>query len=177
MKMTEINLNIDVDVLREMYFGTENHKYFFGPNTKKQSLLLVTSIFIYPFFVWYSIGLEDDWIFVFGTIAFSLFLYEFLKVAKPIIKWKKEINDYLKSVSMIKVLKFQYSDLYIIHTQDEQISKMEWSKINQAIINDDLICLYYSNGNFLLPKKSMSNSEFETLSKTIFSNVPNVDKN
>jgi hypothetical protein len=54
--MKEINLNIDLNELRSIYYESDSQIHFFGPNTKKQSLYLVISVFVYPFFAWYSIN-------------------------------------------------------------------------------------------------------------------------
>ena len=88
--MIEINLKVDVVELRNIYFRDNRQKYFFGPSTKRQSLYLVVAIAVFPFFVMHALNSSyDRWYFVLGSIFFSLLVYDYWKVARPIIKWKK----------------------------------------------------------------------------------------
>lgn len=175
--MTEIVLNTNVENLREIYFGTGNHKYFFGPTTKKESAYLVLVLISYPFFALKTFNLKNRVTFILLTILVGIQIYSFIKAAKPIIKWKREVNDFLQKSSRIQVIKVIYTDDYFLHQQDEMISKVDWNEITHAIIQDNLIEIFNESTNFMLPKKSMSESEFELLSNTVMEKVKNVNKN
>jgi len=110
--ITEIDLKTDLNDLREIYFRDNKQKYFFGPETKRQSIYLVLAIVIFPFFAVHALTLNSDnrWYFPLGCIFFSLLVYDFWKVASPIIKWKKSVLLFLEKAEKIKVLKLKYTD-------------------------------------------------------------------
>ena len=174
--MTEFHLKIDPVILREIYFEGGEQKYFFGPKTKKQSFLLVLSIAIYPFYFWYSINLDDDWIFVWGTVLLSLFTYNFIEVAKPIIKWRKSVEAFLAKAERIRFLKVRYDAENFWHIDDELELKTAWSAMNHAVINLRYITLFSNENSFLLPRECMQEAEFEALSVVIMGNVKEVRK-
>lgn len=175
--MIEINLKVDVVELRNIYFRDNRQKYFFGPGTKRQSLYLVVAIAVFPFFVMHALNSTyDRWYFVLGSIFFSLLVYDYWKVARPIIKWKKSILNFLEKVKHTQTLTFHYNETYYIHTQDSQQLKQNWSAVEQAIIDDQCIWLL-SDKNILLPKSSMRNDEYNALSQTIMNQVQHVERN
>jgi hypothetical protein len=173
--MNEIILKCNIEDLREIFFGSGNHRYFFGPETKRQSLLMVLAIILFPFFAIYAINLEEDYIFIFGSILFVLPIYDFWRVSKPIFQWKKSVEKFLINSQKIKDLRFKYNEEYFIHIQDKTEKKMNWTEVVHATINDRLIEIHTTE-NFLLPKKAMTAVEFENLSKIIMNKVKNVIK-
>ena len=132
---TEIDLKTDINDIRDIYFRGNKQKYFFGPETKRQSIYLVLAILIFPFFAVHALNSDNDWYFTLGCIFFSLLVYDFWKVASPIIKWKKSIIMFLDKAEKIKVLKLKYNDDFFMHIQDNQELKHEWGVIELAIIN------------------------------------------
>ena len=172
---TEIDLKIDITDLRDIYFRDNKQKYFFGPETRRQSIYLVLTVIIFPFFVAHSLKSDNDLYFVGGCIFFSLLVYDYCKVAGPIIKWKKSILKFLEKAEKIQVLKLKYNDEFFIHIQDNDELKHEWGVVERAIINDRFIWLF-SNTYVLLPRSSMSQNEFEELSGTVMRKVKNVEK-
>lgn len=151
----KINLKTDTNDLREIYFQGNRHKYFFGPDTKRQSMYLVFTIVVFPFFVAYALPAKNDWYFIIGCMFFSYLIYDFWKAAMPIIRWKKSILNFLEKAEKIEVLKLAYTDDFFIHTQNNEVVKQQWKIIDRAIVNDRFIWLL-SSKNILLPKSSMS---------------------
>lgn len=173
--MTEIELKIDLEDLRSIYFRNNEHKYFFGPKTERQSIQLTVAVLIFPFFAVHALSSDDRWYFVLGCIFFSLIVYDFWSVAGPILKWKRLVLNFLKEVESVQQLKFMYNDVYFVHLQDKTELKQAWSVIDRAEITDRFIWLF-SDRNILLPKNSMSQKEFELLSETVMKLVKNVEK-
>jgi hypothetical protein len=173
--MTEIRLNIDIEDLREIYYRDNNQKYFFGPKTKKRSAYLTVAIITFPFLAFYALNLKDSWLFILGSVFLSLLIYDFWRVAKPIIDWKKSVETFLKKAEKIEDLRFKYNEKYFIHIQDNEELKQNWDVLVKAIINKKFIWLF-SDTNVLLPKRSMNESEYQTLSELITRKVKNVEK-
>lgn len=174
--MTEIRLIKDIEDLRAIYYRDNNQKYFFGPTTKKQSVYLIFAIIAFPFFAVYALNLKDDWLFILGSVFFSLLIYDYWRVAKPIIDWKKSVETFLKKADKIEDLRFKYNEEYFIHIQDNEELKQNWDILEKAIINKEFIWLF-SDTNVLLPKSSMKESEYYALSELIVGKVKNVEKN
>jgi hypothetical protein len=175
MTTTDITLKPDLNDIREIYFRANNHKYFFGPETKRQSIYLVLVLIGFPFFAVFALNQRENWYFVLGCIFFSLNVYDFWKVAKPIITWKKSVLKFLKEAADTKVLELKYNDVFFIHIQDQNELKQEWVVIDRAILNSRFIWLF-SNTSILLPKSSMREEEFIRLSNVVMEKVKNVEK-
>jgi hypothetical protein len=174
--MNEIRLNKDIQDVRSIYYRDNNQTYFFGPNTRKQSIYLLIALLTFPFFAVYALNLQDSWLFVLGSVFFSLLCYDFWKVAKPILDWKKSVEAFLKKAEKIVDLRLKYNENFFIHIQDNEELKQNWEVIEKAIINERFIWLF-SDTNILLPKSSMTESEFQALITLISSKVKNVEKN
>lgn len=171
-----IHLKYNITDLIDIYFGEGDHIYFFGPKTKRQSLQLVIALTTYPFFCFYVLKNHSDWVFLAGTILFTLICYDYWKVARPIIIWKKSVIRFLKEADDVKLLEFHYNNDYFIHIQDEHESKKDWSIVEYATINDKSIVIR-AEKNFLLPKSAMSISEYEALADLLMQKVKNVTRN
>lgn len=173
--MTVLTLKYNIADLIDIYFGQGDHIYFFGPKTKRQSLFLVITLVAFPFFCFYSIREQNDWLLLIGTILFSLIIYDFIKVARPIIVWKKSVIRFLTEAEQVKKLEFHYDEISFIHIQDDYESKRDWSLVASATITDRLINIH-AEKNFLLPRNALSKSEYDTLSEMIMAKVKNVTK-
>lgn len=173
--MTEIRLNNDIEDLRAIYYRDNNQKYFFGPNTKKQSIYLIIAIIAFPFFAVYALNLNESWLFILGSVFLSLLVYDYWKVAKPIIDWKKSVETFLKRAEKTKDLRLKYNEDYFIHIQDNEELKQNWEVLEKAIINEKFIWLF-SDTNVLLPKSSMNEMEYRDLTELISKKVKNVEK-
>jgi hypothetical protein len=175
--MTEIKLIIDVEEVRSIYLDNGHQKMFFGRHTKRQSLYMTISLVLYPFFAYWAINLDDSWMFTLGTIFVSLMIYDFVRVVKPIYVWKKGVDKYLVECTSIKDLRIKYDDNSFWHIQDNDVVKADWAIIESAVVNNKLVLLSTSKSNYLFPKKSMNQSEFDGLSQIVMEKVQHVQKN
>ena len=164
--MTKINLNYTSNDLREIYFGEGHHKYFFGPETKRQSWMLVIALVLYPVFLVYSIQLEDNWLMIIGTIYLGLVMYDFQRKTRPIIYWKKSVEAFLARVDANTEHRLCYDEDSISFYQGDSEVKMLWSGIKKASINDSYIGLT-AESNLLFPKNCMTENEFQLLNKVV----------
>lgn len=172
----EIIMKTDMTDLRDIYFGKRQHVYFFGPNTKWESFWLVTSIIIFPFYLWYFQNIKQGGMLILGCIWFGIAIYAFWRAAKPIITWKKAIKTFLSIAKNVKTLKIIYDDDFILHIQDESEIKLNWITIQDATITDRSISLYSDSTNILLPKSSMKTEEYAILCDKVMERVQKVQK-
>ena len=173
--MTEIRLNKDIEDLKAIYYSDNNHKYFFGPNTKKQSFYLTIAIITFPFFAIYVLNNKESWFFIIGSVFLSLLIYDYWKVAKPIIDWKNSVETFLKKVEKTKDIRLKYNEEFFIHIQDNEELKQNWEVLQKAIITEKYIWLF-SDTNLLLPKSSMNEIEYRNLTELVSKKVKNVEK-
>ncbi len=173
--MTEINLNYQSKDLREIYFGEGHHKYFFGPETKRQSWMLVIALGLYPVFLVYSIQLEDNWLMILGTIYLGLVMYDFQRKTRPIIYWKKSVEAFLERVDNNSEHGLKIDEDGITFIQGDTETILQWSIIKRASINADYIGLT-ADSNLLFPKNSMTDKEFDELKKIVKKKVAQVMK-
>lgn len=174
--MTEIKLNYQSKDLREIYFGEGHQKYFFGPETKRQSWMLVIALALYPFFLVYSIQLEDNWLMILGTIYLGLVMYDFQRKTRPIIYWKKSVEAFLERVDNNSEHQLVYNDESVTFIQGETETILHWSIIKRASINANYIGLT-ADTNLLFPKNSMTEKEFDGLKHIVERRVAQVHKN
>jgi hypothetical protein len=174
--MTEIKLNYQSKDLREIYFGEGHQKYFFGPETKRQSWMLVIALALYPFFLVYSIQLEDNWLMILGTIYLGLVMYDFQRKTRPIIYWKKAVEAFLERVDNNPEHRLVFNEEHITFMQGDTETILHWSIIKRASIHAYYIGLT-AEANLLFPKKSMTEKEFEGLKSIVERKVAQVHKN
>lgn len=173
--MTEIKLTVNVDDLRDIYFGERHQVYFFGPRTKRQSILLVVALVVFPFLSWYALTAKDNILFFLAAGILAFASYDFWRVSQPIIRWKKSVEAFLKKTAMIKEAKIAYDNETITYTQGEDETKLSWSGIREATLTERSVILTGTD-NLIFPKSSMSPKEFNDLAKIVAARVPNVIK-
>ena len=173
--MTEINLNYQSKDLREIYFGEGHHKYFFGPETKRQSWMLVIALGLYPVFLVYSIQLEDNWLMILGTIYLGLVMYDFQRKTRPIIYWKKSVEAFLERVDNNSEHGLKIDEDGITFIQGDTETILQWSIIKRVSVNANYIGLT-ADSNLLFPKNSMTDKEFDELKKIVKRKVAQVMK-
>lgn len=175
---TEIIMKTDLDDLKDMYFGSRQHVYFFGPETKTVSFVLVCAVILCPLFLLYTINTKIGGIaFVFSIFCFFAAIGSFWSATKPIIDWKKSINDFLSMAGKVKSLRLIYNDEFILHIQDESEIKLNWEAIKYAIINDRTVTICSDITNILLPKSSMTSEEYTILCDQLMEKVKEIKKN
>ena len=176
MEQTEIILKVDIEDLRDIYFGKRQHIYFFGPETKDISWGLILAIVLFPLVTTYSLNSHLGGIFIFSCIAFISIIYGFWQTARPIIAWKKSINKFLMMAENVKTLKIIFNENFILHIQDEEEIKLNWDAVKYATISQRSISIYSDITNMLLPKSSMGDKEYSILSDKVMEKVQEVKK-
>lgn len=172
----EIKLKIDLEDLRDLYFGKRDHILFFGSSTKSESFWLLLALILFPFHAWYFIYSKEGGFFIFGCLWFIVAITNFWSAAKPIIAWKKSTNELFNiTIPNIKDLRFIYTDEFILHIQNEEATKLGWNSITHATISERFID-FQASSYILLPRSSMTQEEYTHLSNKILEKVQNVTK-
>lgn len=174
---TEIIMKTDMNDLRDIYFGKREHIYFFGPKTKVESFVLVGAVILCPLILLCAINTKAGGIAFFVSVCgFFAAIGTFWSATKPIIDWKKAINTFLATAEKVKTLKIIYDDESILHIQDGEQFKLNWTAVKYAIINDRSVSICSDITNILLPKSSMTAEEYTVLCDKIMEKVQEVQK-
>ena len=166
METTEITLNYNREDLEELYFKNGENKSFCPPKFKLE-LYIVISLFAFLVvaFIYYLITGELSFL---GIMIFVLFLtsMDLYRKASPTILWKREIRDYLDGLDKIKKNKIVLTAGSFSLIQDDKETIERWTEFKKAEINGTHILLL-SGTNYIIPKKSMTPSEFDLLKKVV----------
>lgn len=174
MARTVIHMKYNEEDLKSIYFQAGEHRIFFGPRTKKQSIYLLIVLLGYPFVLYKAIQDADYFLLISVNLLFILLIFNFRKVARPIVQWRNSVNQFLDKSSKIKDLRLEYDQTGFTHVQDEEIWELTWKQVNKAELTDRYICLY-AEENVMLPKSSMTPDQYTQLAKTVVKQVKNKD--
>ncbi|WP_300671004.1 hypothetical protein [Soonwooa sp.] len=163
----EIELNFNRKFFEEIYFKNNNGNIFFGPQTKSFSIaFIILSVFLILIrsnFTFYSANWPLFYFLVFIDIL--VFLNLAARVFN-ILKWKNSIRKYLDSIENHSTYKLIADENAFAIILDENITKEKWSEIKATKMQADYISLK-GNYEYFIPKKSMTDSEYENLKKII----------
>jgi hypothetical protein len=164
---TEIILKTDLADLTDIYFGTRQHVYFFGPNTKGVSFRLVITLILFPFIAIYSLKIHAGGLFIFSCLCLCSAVLVFGSNVRPIITWKRSVNTFLIMAGKVKNLRIIFNEDFILHIQDEERTKLNWEAIKYVTVNDRAVSIHSDITNILLPKSSMTAEEYIILCNKI----------
>jgi uncharacterized membrane protein len=146
-----INLKINKRDFEEIYLNGNQGSLFFSPSVKGKFITTVVVAFILVILFFFKDDLSKE---KFGILYFVSFLFllcaVYLSLAiNKVSKWKKEVVKYLKTL--------ENTDIYQIQFTAGEIS-------------DKFIGLE-GKFNYMFPKKSMSEADFELLKEAVQKNV------
>jgi hypothetical protein len=172
--MTEIELNFNRKDFEEVYFKGNQGSYLNSETTKKPFRNMLASGLIFFFFLFKLIsdgGIQIGTI-VLGII-FLYFLAEYFKKAFVIWKRNKKVEVYLNGVEKIKSHKLILNKNTFEIQQENEIVTELWTNFKKPEINDMFTYLVSKSENYLIPKKSMTELEYEELKSIIRNRINN----
>ncbi|OJV36107.1 MAG: hypothetical protein BGO29_16225 [Bacteroidales bacterium 36-12] len=137
--------------------------FFFGPETKNDSIAIIILAVLLFSTKSNSSFQSTNW-----ALFYFLLLIEIALIIKltikivNLLKWKKSINEYLDFVANHKTFKLIAAENTITIKLDENVTQEKWNEIKGCEINNEFISIK-SNYDYFLPKKSMTEIEFESL--------------
>lgn len=144
----------------EIYFRNNQANLFFSPATKSTTItFIVLSVLLLAFYFGNLFGLDNWGLFYllsFFLIGCAINLFTSILA---ILKWKKSIYKYLKSIEKGKEIKFKISSEFINVIINENESFTKWSEFKRIEINEKFIALE-GKTNYLFPKKSMDEEDY-----------------
>lgn len=167
-----ISLKFNKKDFEEIYFRNNWVSLFFSSETKGKTITVIISALILCFVYF------DDWVgvgnlgisIILSVILFFTSLHLLLNILN-IVKYKKGIISYLKSMDMYRIFELQLTDDFLYIRLDNDESFTSWNEFKNIQINEQYIALE-GKTNFLFPRKSMNEADYDYLKdsfKSIFS--------
>lgn len=173
--LTEIKLNTDIKIIKELFYSKGYHRLFYGLYNKKQSIVLLISIILLPFYLYFSIKYDNRTLLLTGLMVYVIIISQFWKATESVYLWRKKVKAFIKNVEHVKEITIKYDDNQFIHIQDGDEIKLGWSEIEKGIINDMCLWLIFKD-RITLPRKSMSENEYQLLIEKVKEKVKNIIK-
>lgn len=159
----KIDLTLNREDFKDIFFRDNQGNIFFGSKTKSSftSFLLFLIVFL-------SVGFASNFWEIHPTVIVMSFVVAFISFVvylialSGLIKRKKNVNLYLKELENFTTNTLEVEEKSLIIKQDTNTTIVKWDSITLSRIMDSYIELI-GEEHVLIPKKSMSDSEFESL--------------
>ena len=175
--MTESNKKIKLIFRRQdfedIYFKNGQGDIFWGKPVMQYFVIVLVFASIVVISLAYSLFTDLLWgipiVFLFLLI---ISLFQYMRQVSPIIKWKKQVVNYLDDLVKIKNQEIILTNEALTTIQDDQVTITKWISFTKATLDNESITLV-GNDNYLFPKKSMSINDYKYLEEFISGKVQN----
>jgi len=167
-----INLQISKKDFEEIYLHGDQGSLFFSPTVKGKLITTIVVAVILMVLFYFKDDLSKE---KFGILYFVSFLFllcaVYLSLAiNKVSKWKKEVVKYLKTLENTDIYQIQFnSKVFKVNLNDNKETSL-WTEFTAAEISDKFIGLE-GKFNYMFPKKSMQETDFELLKHAVQTNV------
>jgi hypothetical protein len=171
---TEIALTFSRKTLEDIFYEKGDQKLFFGASSKRQSLHLLIGIIAFPFFLQQAIAYESNVLMGIGIVLFGLVCYNFSRVARRIVEWRRSVRIFLDETEKISKHTLIYDNERIQLIQDEEITDIAWPDVKNAVITNRYIRLHAAT-DMMIPRGAMSDAQFDAFKATVEEKVIQVN--
>lgn len=164
--MQQISLNFNRADFEELYFKKDTVSITSGQLTKRPFVFLLIGVVLFVLVIFYSI-INGIGLPLYTSVGLLVILFQmYLKAFRSTMNWKKTITKYLDKESRYNSHVLMISDTHFWLKQDENEMIQKWEDFNFVNITDERIWLD-SNENILIPSKSVSEIDYNTLKDVI----------
>lgn len=167
-----INLNISKKDFEEIYLQGDQGSLFFSPTVKGKLIttIVVAVILLVLFYFRDDLSKEKFGILYFVSFLFLLCAVYLSLAINKVSKWKKEVVKYLKTLENTEIYQIQFNTkVFKVNLNDNKETSL-WKEFTAAEISDKFIGLE-GKFNYMFPKKSMQEADFELLKQAVQTNV------
>lgn len=167
-----INLQINKKDFEEVYLHGDQGSLFFSPTVKGKLITTIVVAVILLVLFYFKDDLSKE---KFGILYFVSFLFllcaVYLSLAiNKVSKWKKEVVKYLKTLENTKIYQIQFNTkVFKVNLNDNKETSL-WTEFTAAEISDKFIGLE-GKFNYMFPRRSMQEADFELLKQAVQTNV------
>jgi hypothetical protein len=173
MEDLNISLTFNPDRIREMYFSNGNGSIFTYKPTQNAFISCVVALIINVLIYLASFSNPGISFLIFiGAIIFLIVLFYSIFVFNKYIKWKKDVEAFVKENQKYKIHLLKLTSSALELTQDRTTTIERWENIKSAKLDDIHIILITSGGpSFIFPASSMTAEEFSKLKEFIANKI------
>ncbi|WP_353146739.1 hypothetical protein [Chryseobacterium sp.] len=167
-----IALKSDRKNFEDIYFNGNQGSLLFSPTTKSKTITTIAAavILLIVFLLKDSLGKDNVGILYFLSFIFLLCAV-FLSVSiNKVSRWKKQVNHYLNLIERCKVYEIRFDQNFFTVNIDGEKETSEWKDFDYFEANEKFISLE-GKYNYMFPKKSMSEKEYNMLKKIFKENI------
>lgn len=173
MNDIEINLSVNVDHFKEIYFSNGQGHLLKSSMTKAP--VVATMLCILIVFVAYVLSMlsyKFGWLLVLSSIITVVVFTNMIIAVTKFMKWKLAVTQYLN-----KVAKYKFCSIYIAENMftlkiDETLYMEKWSEIRSGIVTSNYVSFTGASGEtYQFPAKSMTAEEYKIFQEFITKNI------
>lgn len=167
-----ITLKPDRKNFEDIYFSNNEGSLLFSPVTKNKTIITIASAIILFIVFLLKNNLSKDSVGILYFLSFIFLLCTvFLSVSvNKVSRWKKQVNQYLRSLENCKVYEIRFDQNFFTVNIDGEKETSEWKDFEYFDGNNEFISLE-GKYSYMFPKKSMSEKEYNLLKRIIKENI------
>ncbi|HAO08748.1 MAG TPA: hypothetical protein DCQ50_17620 [Chryseobacterium sp.] len=145
----------------EIYFKDNQGSLFFSPTTKNKTIFtLVIGVILTVLHLGNLVSLDNIGVYYFLNFVFFGSILYLLAAFITIVRWKKVITKYLKSLDNSSFFQLELTEMFLIINIDHQEDYIQWKEFTKVESKNDYIFLQSGIQNYLFPKKAMSEEDY-----------------
>jgi len=167
-----INLKINKGDFEEIYLNGDQGSLFLSPTVKGKLIttIIVAAILLILFYFKDDLSKEKFGILYFVSFLFLLCAVYLSLAINKVSKWKKEVVKYLKTLENTEIYQIQFNTkIFKVNLNDSKETSL-WTEFTAGEISEKFIGLE-GKFNYMFPKKSMSEADFNMLKDAVRKNV------
>ncbi|MCX8532847.1 hypothetical protein [Chryseobacterium luquanense] len=167
-----INLKINKGDFEEIYLNGDQGSLFLSPTVKGKLIttIIVATILLILFYFKDDLSKEKFGILYFVSFLFLLCAVYLSLAINKVSKWKKEVVKYLKTLENTEIYQIQFNTkVFKVNLNDNKETSL-WTEFTAGEISEKFIGLE-GKFNYMFPRKSMSEADFNMLKDAVQKNV------
>jgi hypothetical protein len=167
-----INLKINKGDFEEIYLNGDQGSLFLSPTVKGKLIttIIVAAILLILFYFKDDLSKEKFGILYFVSFLFLLCAVYLSLAINKVSKWKKEVVKYLKTLENTEIYQIQFNTkVFKVNLNDSKETSL-WTEFTAGEISEKFIGLE-GKFNYMFPRKSMSEADFNMLKDAVQKNV------
>lgn len=167
-----INLKINKGDFEEIYLNGDQGSFFLSPTVKGKLIttIIVAAILLILFYFKDDLSKEKFGILYFVSFLFLLCAVYLSLAINKVSKWKKEVVKYLKTLENTEIYQIQFNTkVFKVNLNDNKETSL-WTEFTAGEISEKFIGLE-GKFNYMFPRKSMSEADFNMLKDAVQKNV------
>lgn len=167
-----INLKINKGDFEEIYLNGDQGSLFLSPTVKGKLIttMIVAAILLILFYFKDDLSKEKFGILYFVSFLFLLCAVYLSLAINKVSKWKKEVVKYLKTLENTEIYQIQFNTKVFKVNLNESKETSLWTEFTAGEISEKFIGLE-GKFNYMFPRKSMSEADFNMLKDAVQKNV------